>query len=391
LTGTTSAGERLFTFDLSTNYNVDANSNLYLTKFFMYNTNAGQLTACPLENTIDVVYGTTATMPSTWVTSAVDTMLGRFLLGTNAVGITNEQLVIEFGQYLETLWASARTVISTVQYQTYTTNVPYYYTADVYQPDATTGLPFSIVNGEVVFTILHAKGSPVLNADGSPSYQYVVGDVILDGQGNPVPVSARSLTRNLDIMLIEAPYRFANDTVAPAYMTQLFNTVVGWLTGEFETLNQMLLEQTELFFYPVANIGSVQVYGQDSSIYNLDAGQSFTVTCYVSPNVFANETLKAQLEKATISTISTALQNEVVSNSMVNSALTAIYGTDVISFTFSGLGGGAANFSTLTLVNDSAQLGIAKELIVNANGTLSVQEAVTVNFVQYAPGGNAVA
>jgi hypothetical protein len=390
LTGTTSTGERQFTFDLSTNYNVDSNSNLYLTKFFMYNTNAGQLTACPLENTIDVVYGTTATMPSTWVTSAVDTMLGRFLLGTNSVGITNEQLVIQFGEYLETLWAAARTVVSTVQYQTYTTNVPYYYTQDVYTPDPTTGLPFSFVNGEMVFTIAHAKGSPVLNADGTPSYKYVVGDVILDGQGNPVPVSARSLTRNLDIMLIEAPYRFANDTVAPAYMSQLLTTVTGWLTGEFETLNQMLLEQTELYFYPVANIGSVQVYGQDSSIYNLDAGQSFTVTCYVSPNVFANETLKTQLEKATISTINSALQNTVVSNSLINSALTTIYGTDVISFTFNGLGGGAANFSTLTLVNDSAQLGIAKELIVNANGTLSVQESVTVNFVAYAPGGNAV-
>jgi hypothetical protein len=391
LTGKTSTGERLFTFDLSTNYNVDANSNLYLTKFFMYNTTAGQLTACPLEATIDVVYGTTATMPSTWVTDTVDTKLGRFLLGANAVGVTNEQLVIEFGQYLDTLWASARTVVSTVQYQTYTTNVPYYYEADVYQPDATTGLPFSYVDNEIVFTVLHKKGDPVLNTDGTPSYRYRVGDVILDGQGNPVPISPRNLTRNLDIMLIEAAYRFANDTVAPAYVSQLLTTVTGWLTGEFETLNKSLLEQTELYYYPVSNIGSVQVYGQDGSIYNLDAGQSFVVTCYVAPNVFANETLKGQLQTATISTISEALANTVVSDSQINAALNAIYGTDVISFTFSGLGNGKANFSTLTLVNDSAQLGIAKELIVNANGTLSVQEAVTVNFVSYAPGGNAVA
>jgi hypothetical protein len=391
LTGTTSAGERLFTFDLSTNYNVDADSNLYLTKFFMYNTNAGQLTACPLENTIDVVYGTTATMPSTWVTSAVDTKLGRFLLGSNAVGITNEQLVIEFGQYLEWLWASARTVVSTVQYQTYTVNVPYYYTEDVYEPDPTTGLPFSIVNNEVVFTILHAAGQPVLNADGSPSYQYVVGDVILDAQGNPIPVSARSTTQNLDIMLIEASYRFANDTVAPTYVSQLLTTVVGWLTGQFDTLNEMLLEQTELFYYPTSNIGTIQVYGQDGLIYNLDAGQSFTVNCNVAPNVAANTTLLQQLETATISNIAALLaENEVVSNSMIYGSLEELYGTDVISFTFSGLGGGVANFSTITLVDDSSQLGIAKNLIVNANGTLSVEEAVTVNFASYAPGGTAV-
>lgn len=389
LTGKTSTGERVFTFDLSTNYNVDANSNLYLTKFFMYNTSAGQLTACALESTIDVIYGTTSAMPGGWVSSTVDTKLGRFLLGSNAVGVTNEQLVIQFGEYLDTLWSSARTVVSTVQYQTYTVNVPYYYEEDVYVPDPETGLPFSIVNNEVVFTIQHAKGAAVLNTDGTPSYRYKVGDVILDGQQNPVPVSPRSLTRTLDIMMIEAAYRFASDTVAPTYVSQLLTTVVGWLTGQFETLNQQLLEQTELYYYPVANIGSIPVYGEDGLIYNLDAGQSFTVSCNLAPNVYANDTLKQQLAKATIAAISAALQNSVISNDLIMSALRTVYGNDVVSFTFSGLGGGVANFSTLTLVDASTQLGIAKNLTVNANGTLSVEEAVSVTFASYAPGNKA--
>lgn len=391
LTGKTSAGERVFTFDLSTNYNVDKNSNLYLTKFFMYNLNAGQLTACPLENTFDVVYGTTATMPSTWVTGPVDTVLGRILLPANSVGITNEQLKVEFGQYLETLWSGARTVVSTMQYQTYKVNVPYYYEKDVYEVDPTTGQQFSIVNGQLQFTIKHHKGDPVLDANGNPSYQYRVGDVILDGAGNPIPINPRTVTRNLDIMMIEAAYRFANDNVAPGYVQQLLTTVVGWLTGQFETLNKMLLEQTELYYYPTSNIGSIQVYGQDGLIYNVDAGQSFAVTCYVAPNVFANDTLKQSLEQATITAISTALANSTISNDMIMTALRDVYGQDVISFTFSGLANGSSNLSTISLVNDSTQLGIAKNLTVNANGTLSVQEAISVNFVSFAPGGNIVA
>jgi hypothetical protein len=386
LQGKTSTGERVWQFDLSTNYNVDAASNLYLTKFFMYNLNPGQLTAAPLETTFDVVYGTTAAMPSTWVASAVDTMLGRFTLPGNSRGITNEQLVCKFGDYLDTLWANARTIVSTVQYQTYQVDVPYYYQADVYEIDPTTGQQFTIVNGAPQFTIVHKKGDPVLNADGSVSYQFRVGDVILDGQNNPVPISPRGVTRNLDIMMIEAAYRFANDTVAPAYMTQLITTVVGWLTGQFETLNQQLLEETSLYYYPVANIGSVEVYGQDGLKYNVDAGQQFNVVCYVSKAVFASETLKQQLQQATISTISSVIAQTVVSNDMITTALRNVYGNDVISFTFSGLGG-AANLSTVELVDDSTQLGIAKNLIVNANGTLSVQEAVTVSFAVYNPKG----
>jgi hypothetical protein len=214
--------------------------------------------------------------------------------------------------------------------------------------------------------------------------------LILDGQGNPIPVSPRTITQNLDIMMIEAAYRFANDSVAPVYVQQLLTTVVGWLMGQFETLNQQLLEQTSLYYYPVSNIGSIQVYGQDGLVYNLEAGQSFVVTCYVAPNIFANDTLLQQLETATITAISSALQNSVVSNNMITTALTTIYGSDVISFTFSGLGGGASNFDTITLMDNSTQLGIAKNLTVNANGTLSVQEAVTVDFVSYAPGNTAV-
>jgi hypothetical protein len=387
LTGKTSAGERLYTFDLSTNFNVDSNSNLYMTKFFMYNANPGQLIAAPLETTFDVVYGTNATMPPTWVTNNVDTLLGRFLLSSNSVGITNEQLVVEFGQYLETLWASARTIVSTVQYQTYQTNVQYYYQADVYEVNAATGQQFTIVDGVPQFTILHHKGDPVLNLDGTPSYQYKIGDVILDGSDNPIPVNPRGVTRNLDIMMIEAPYRFANDTVAPAYVTQALTTVVGWLTGQFETINQQLLEETSLYFYPVANIGSVQVYGPDGLLYNVDAGQSFVVTCLVSPTVFASDTLKQQLASATISSIATAIAQTTVSDSAINAALTAVYGNDVISFTQSGLGG-KLNLDTITLVDDSTQLGIAKNLVVNANGTLSVQEAVIVSFQSYNPTGN---
>jgi hypothetical protein len=387
LVGKTSAGERLYSFNLATNYNVDSNSNLYMTQFFMYNTNAGQLTACPLDVTFDVVYGTNAALPSTWVPDAVDQVLGRFLLPTNSAGITNEQLECSFGEYLNTLWASARTVVSTLQYQTYQTNIPYYYQNDVYETQEN-GQQFTVVDGVPTFTILHHAGDPVLNSDGSPSYQYQIGDVILDGAGNPIPVNPRGLTRNLDIMMIEAPYRFANDTVAPAYVQQLLTTVVGWLTGQFETLNQQLLEETSLYFYPVANIGSVQVYGQDGLLYNVDAGQSFNVTCLVSPTVFANETLKQQLQSATISTIATQLAQDTVSDSAIDSALTDVYGNDVISFTQTGLGGTGVNLNTITLVDDSTQLGIAKNLIVNANGTLSVQEAVTVSFVSYNPTGS---
>ncbi|WP_233874750.1 hypothetical protein [Paraburkholderia adhaesiva] len=380
LTGKTSSGERLFTFDLSTNFNVDANGNLSLTPFLMYTTTP-RLTAAPLTTTFDVIYSTSAAMSPAWQKAAVDSVVGTFLVPQGTVGITNEQLVIRFGQYLDTLWAHCRTVVSTLQYQTYQVNIPYYYQDDVYEIDPETGSAITIVDGEPRFTILHYKGDPVLNADGTPSYQFKVGDVILIN-GNPVPVNPRGVSQELDIMMIDAVYRFATDSVAPAYVGQLVDTVVGWLTGEFETFNDNLLENTSLYYYPVANMGSVQVWGPDSILYNIDAAQSFQVTCLVAATVFDNDDLKQQLQTITISTINTQLQNDVVSMSAITAALSEVYGNDVISFVASGLGG-TLNLSAVTLVDRSTQLGIARQLVANADGTLSVKENVVVSFVSY--------
>ncbi|WP_233875173.1 hypothetical protein [Paraburkholderia adhaesiva] len=380
LTGKTSAGERLFTFDLSTTFNVDAAGDLSLTKFLMYTTTP-RLTAAALTTTFDVIYSTNSAMPPGWQKATVDSVVGTFLVPEGTVGITNEQLVLEFGQYLDTLWAQCRTVVSTLQYQTYQTNIPYYYQEDVYQIDPATGSAITIVDGEPQFTILHYKGDPVLNPDGTPSYQFRVGDVILIN-GNPVPVNPRSVSQELDIMMIDAVYRFATDSVAPAYVEQLLDTVVGWLTGEFETFNDNLLENTSLYYYPVANMGSVQVWGPDGILYNIDAAQSFQITCLVSPTVFANDSLKQQLQTITISTIDTQLKGDVVSMSAITTALNEVYGNDVISFVASGLGG-PLNLNTITLVDRSTQLGIAKQLVANADGTLSVKENVIVSFISY--------
>jgi hypothetical protein len=68
--------------------------------------------------------------------------------------------------------------------------------------------------------------------------------------------------------------------------------------------------------------------------------------------------------------------------SSINAALTAVYGSDVVSFVASGLGG-SLNLNTMTLLDQSTQLGIAKQLVANADGSLTVQEAVTVSFVAY--------
>jgi hypothetical protein len=377
----TQAGERIYEFDLSSNMNVDAKNYLQLTKFLMFTTDA-RLTGASLTQDFDIVYSTTAPMDTQWEPAEVDGVLGRFLLPLNVVGITHETLRVKFGDALDTLWARSRSVISTIVFQTWEMDIPRYYAADVYQRDPVTGSTVIIVDGKPTYNILHHKGDPVLDDAGNPVYQYRKGDIKLDASGQPIPANPRGMTRQIDFMLIEGVYKFATDSSAAAYRTQMVNTLVGWLTGDLESMNKQLLEQSELFFYPKKTLGLINVMfgaGQKTSI---QAGQSLQLTLYVTKAVYTNDVLKKQLQTASVTTISQQLASAQVSRSGIESALRAKYGTDVLDVELKGLGG-TTNLDLFTVLDDSLRASLRKRLFAQTDDSLIVQEDLTIDWVMH--------
>lgn len=381
LVGKTTAGERIFTFDLSTNFNVDSTDNIQLSKFLMYTTQP-RLTGSPLLNNFDIVYSTTANVGPQWVNSGVDNLLGRFILPKNVIGITHEVLRVNFGYALGTLWARSRSVISTTQYQQYPTDVPRLYENDIYQLDAN-GSAVTFDNaGNPVTTLLHAKGSPVLDSTGNPILLHHAGDVVMDQNGIPIVANIRDITRQLNIMLLEGAYWFANDATANNYRAQITQSIVDWLTLDLVNMDAQVLEQTNVYFYPNSTLGSIRAMIDNGIIKNIVAAQSFTVNLSVSKLVYNNLALRQQLTNSTISTIRDQLTSSVISLDAITTALKAQYGSDVISVLVSGLGGLDA-CSVITVLDNSNKCSIKKKLVAMPNNSLIVSEDVSVNFVLY--------
>jgi hypothetical protein len=382
LTGKTDDGERIYTFDLSTNFNVDAKDNLQLSKFFLYTTEA-RLTGAALETVFDVVYSTSAFMGPQWKPNQVDQVLGRFLLPSRIAGIAHEQLKVRFGYSLDTLWARARSVISSVGYKTYDVDVPRLYEKDVYQMDENGSTISFDAEGNPVQTLLHKKGDPVLDSNGDPVYQYRKGDIMLDAlSGDPIISDVRGMIRQIDVMLIEGAYWFATDATAVKYRSDLTRTVVSWLTQDLASLENQLLERTNIYFYPKTTLGAIKVMVQDGLVKTIPAGQAFRVDLYVSPQVYANLALRERLSKTTVKTISDQLKNTTVSIDAIQTALRAQYGTDVIANQVTGLGG-ALELPALTVVDESDRCSIRKRLVAQADDSLIVEEDVTINFIRH--------
>jgi hypothetical protein len=387
LLGKTNAGERVYQFDIVTGYDIDANNNMELTNFMMYEQSQQYLRTSLTQN-FDLFYSASSPMPSTWEAKEFDPKIGTFLLPNGSVGVTWERLDLTLGYALSNLWTRGRTVAGVNNYATWEMDVQATYESDVYQTDPVTGAAFTIVNGELVYNKLHSKGDLVWTGanNDEPVYKYRKGDIKRDAYNNPIIVGGRQLVRQIDLFLLEAAYYFATNKAAVDYRQQLVDTIVDWIADDLKEISKQLLDKTNIYFYPVQNVGSVDVVQGAGLKTTIDAGQYFNLKLYVRDSVYKNDKLRGSLNRSTVLTISDCLKSKTVSTSQIVDALKTIYGDDVLSFTIEGLGG-VAKLDICTMIDDSARLTLRKKLEYRPDQTFALREDVNIEFVSHERAG----
>lgn len=371
-------GERVYSFDLGTNFNVTNKNLLQLKHFLMYNSEP-RITHAELTNNFDILYSVSTPMQSQWKATAIDVVLGTEYLPAVVAGVTHESIKIKFGDALKTLWTKSRSYAMGEPFQKHVVDVPMYYENDVYKVDAL-GSPISFnEQNEVVMEVLHARGTPVLNAEGEPVYRHRKGDIVLDVSGKPVPTGNRSVRRMIDVFLVDGTYWFADDMATVNYRRELTKKVVSWLVDELAEVSKKVLEKTRIYFYPKTNMGMIDVIVGDGVTRAIEAAQSFVVRIQVSDTVYRDEELRKQLETTTIKTLSELMASTSISDSMITKALDAQYGNEALSHRHSGLGG-AANLTSFKILNEANRCSLRKRLVKLPDGSLVTQEDVTVEF-----------
>jgi hypothetical protein len=377
---TDDAQERVFIFDLSTDYDIDSEHGIVFTS--MVSDSLGTKTRVKLTDTLRLVFGTSAVMPSGYASSFYENVLGQFQLSPGSLVVGIDLLKIEFGKHLGNLWTSYRSIAAEVPYLQHTLDVPMVYEEDVYETDAD-GSFFDVVGGQLVYSKLHSKGDPVLNADGTPRYLHRVGDPVIDeitGLPKPKLENGPELKRVFDVLVLDAIYSFANDTNGKAYLTKVKDSLNTWITDDLKDINSLGLEQTKTYFHPKVSRGLVTVRINEDQLFTIDAEQTLGLTLYVPQDVFANSVLTASIYNSTIRAVEDYLQNNTtISDTGLRNALMKVYGSDVVGITIDNLLG--RNESVVaTMVDSSNQFSLAKNLRVQANGQLVVVEAIIISF-----------
>lgn len=380
----TVADERTYLFTLETNYDLDDSDNIFLTSFSMYDEGAREH-ATGLVTDFDIMFIANDLAVDGLTASNIDVEMGRVLLPENAMGISRERFSIRLGSAMHGLWASSRSVASSLDYERHAADVPAVWETTVFERDANGTLIFvDDGNGGLTYKILHAKGDPMLGDNGQPLMKFLKGDVVLDPEGDPVVVSSRRLARQLDMLLLDGVYWFATDDDSLAYKASIPQTIVGWLDNDIGYLTQFLLDQTNLYFYPKATLGQVDAIVREGQSVSISAAQSFTVAYYLTAASYRDSSLRESLTALAERTIADVLSLGTVTMNTIISRLTASAGDDIVSVAVEGLGGFGTNAQqAITLQDDSARLSIRKIAAALADGTIGVRDDVTVSFLAH--------
>lgn len=378
LLATADDGERIYEFEIRTNWDIDQRHAVTLTNFTMFESTP-MFFDVPLADKYSLIWSVNDYSIAGLLPSAVDNALGLHLLPIDVLGVYHETLSIRLGDELSGLWASSRAVVGERRYEVYDEDVPLRYTATAYVTNPDTGLPNIVeVDGVKQLEILHRRGD-IVYENGVPVLKYRKGEAKRDELGNLILQSDRHIVRWWDVVLFDATFRYATRDADVSYASEVPRVVVDWINDTLSSVEDSTLEQTELYFQPRNSLRTVRAVVDEGIEVSLYTAQKLEISLFVGYEVYQNYELREELEKATITALSQQLNQTTVTRLGIERAILEAGGRDLISVTVEGLGG-EVGYSTISLLDDSARLGIAKGLTQYPDGTLAVVDQLEIAF-----------
>lgn len=345
-----------------------------------------------LTQEFDVVAVVKDFHPETATLSDIDAIISKTDLDdydymSTYLGATQEKITVVFGTYLEHLWRRSRTVVDSTEYRRYEVDVPEHWTKDFYKLDASGNIEitYDYDTSEIKTTLLHRAGDPILDEKGMPIYRHLKGDIMLDSNGDPIPLkNANELLRYVDLFLVDGRYYFANNESTVDYLNHSLGLVTGWIDHDIRNMARRCIERTDIYYYPKSSTGMVDVIVGDGTMARLKADQSLRVVYTLRKEKYKNAEIRENLAKVTPTILVKAfdtlqrVSGGVLTKNDITALVKELLKSDIVDVAIHGFLDD--QYSAVLLSDVSSAPTIGKKLVTLSNLTLQVQDDVEVDF-----------
>lgn len=307
--------------------------------------------------------------------------------GTNTTYtvLDREELTIEFGRRVLHIWDRMFVTYNQNQYVKYGDPghppVPMIYQKDVYQVDPATGSVITVVTDPVTGvkstskTLLHAAGTPMLDAAGNPVYQHAPGSIVLDANSNPMINQLGGVIRHCDILMLEYHYLAANSLIQKNYLQAVRDTLNGWLFTDIPAVATQVLEHVSVLYHSYKRSEPVSCLVESLTVQS-PYKVSPVVTLYTTKANYTDIEL-TNLRTEIGYMIHSYLDNTHVDISALKTDIQTNVDSSIVAVKITGIET-SNNSEMLTVTDPMRRIGLNKVLTVNTNNELVVEYDITL-------------
>lgn len=372
------SNQATFTFNLTTNFDVNEIHQLELTNLVTKGGIAEPL-FYDLTTKFDLFYLIPGdkTGLSTNFDNLFSTPTEYALIGV--IGATHETITLNFGKHLPSLYCPVLENLTTGGYLTYTEDIPAVYTEVVYKTGPN-GVSFTIdESGEVLLEVLHNVGDPVLNDTGTQVLLHKAGEPILNN-GKVIPSSTykNGVSYSIGVTLIDAKYRYATAPLTKQYADTLPDIILGYLENDIDSVAKQLGEKTRLWYKPNGEVFNIEVNLGNNQLVEVPGILDIQITVYMSDDGLKNLSMQSQTTSLIRGVITSQLALNTLSVSSLTEALSVIMPNQASTFAVDKYLPG--NVPMMTLVDPTQTVSLGSTIQVMVDGTLDVIDSITVLY-----------
>jgi len=378
LVAVTQEGERVWEFNLNTQFDVDVNDILYFTNFMQFG--SVQLeTGTPL--TVDTTFIFTVAGDKDVTQSDIDDKIDDSIFRIPMVGILETSYSITYGKRLANLYSRIRPLVGEAQYKRYDADIPARYTSTKFKRDENGQLIFDEVTGQPITE--YQAGDIIYNSDGTPSLMYRRDIDIVYENGEPVMLEPRFLKYHWDFIAFDGNYKYSKDDYDIQFAQETKDFFANTIDQDMLGFTSQSLDRTNLYFQPRSKLGYQRVVVNSNYESVLRQDLSFTVTYYLTESGYRNQNLRDALEVSTPRQLNTGLFGETtVSVAALVKALLDNAGADVVTAKLSAISGDNT-VDVISNVDDLTGFSVRKRLELSSDGLVSVQEDIDIIFLPH--------